>query len=54
MPDMTYYRNKYNHKVETEFPNALMAFTCGLALPIYSTLKKEQIQYISQMINEFK
>lgn len=54
MPAMTYYWNKYRHKAETVFPNSLKAYTCGLALPVYSTLSKEQAHYISRMINKFK
>lgn len=53
IPAMSYYRNKYNHNSETEFPNALKAYSCGLALPIYSTLRKEQVKYISELINKF-
>jgi perosamine synthetase len=53
IPAMTYFKNKYNHHSESEFPNAFEAYTCGLAIPLFSQLKEEQVQYISQTINKF-
>ena len=53
IPEMAYYKNKYKHKAESEFTNAYEAYTCGLAIPLFSTLKEEQAQYISRMINNF-
>jgi dTDP-4-amino-4,6-dideoxygalactose transaminase len=53
IPAMTYYKNKYGHHSESEFPNAFEAYTCGLAIPLYSRLKEEQVQFISKTINNF-
>lgn len=53
IPAMSYYKNKYNHISETEFPNAFEAFTCGLAVPLYSQLTEEQVHFISKTINKF-
>jgi perosamine synthetase len=53
IPAMTYYQNKYGHNSESEFPNAYEAYTCGLAIPLYSGIKEKQIQFISKTINNF-
>lgn len=53
IPAMTYYKNKYEHYSESEFPNAFEAYTCGLAIPLFTQLKEEEVQYISQTINKF-
>jgi dTDP-4-amino-4,6-dideoxygalactose transaminase len=53
IPAMTYYNNKYGHKSEIEYPNAFEAYTCGLAIPLYSQLKEDQVQFISKTINKF-
>lgn len=53
IPAMSYYKNKYNHISETEFPNAFEAYTSGLAIPLYSQLKEEQVLFISRTINKF-
>ena len=53
IPAMTYYKIKYKHQCKAEFPNALEAYSCGLAIPLYSQLKEEQIQFISKTINNF-
>jgi len=53
IPAMTYYLNKYNHQSEIEFPNAFEAYTCGLAIPLYSRLTELQIKFISETINKF-
>lgn len=42
---LSYYRNKYNYKI-IDFPNALGAYSQVLSLPIYPSLKDEQIDYI--------
>ena len=54
IPHMTYYFHKYKHNSTIEFPNAYKAYSCGLAIPIYNLLTKEQIKYISKSINNFK
>jgi perosamine synthetase len=53
IPAMTYYKNKYQHHSEKEFPNSFEAYTCGLAIPLYNRLKEKQIQFISKTINRF-
>jgi len=53
IPAMTYYRNKYGHNSESEFPNAFEAYSCGLAIPLYSQLKEDQVKFISKTINNF-
>lgn len=51
IPHMNVYKRKYNINCEELFPNAMKAYTCGLALPIYETLTQEQINYISKTVN---
>jgi dTDP-4-amino-4,6-dideoxygalactose transaminase len=53
IPATTYYKNKYYHNPEIEFPNAFEAYTCGLAIPLYSQLKEKEVQFISKKINNF-
>lgn len=53
IPAMMYYRNKYGHNAESEFPNAFEAYSCGLAIPLYSQLKEDQVRFISKTINNF-
>jgi len=48
-----YYKNKYGFK-ENDFPNALRAYKKGLALPLHSFLSDEDINYIVNMIKEYK
>jgi perosamine synthetase len=54
IPAMTFYRQKYNHQAQNEFPNAFKAYSCGLAIPLYTQLKEEQVQFIVKTINSFK
>lgn len=54
IPYMSYYQKKYNHNVEVEFPNALRAYECGLAIPLYDKLTEKQVLDISKIINKFK
>lgn len=51
MPAQTWYRDKYGHDSQTEFPNAWRAWTRGLALPVYEKLSVDDIKYISSVIN---
>ena len=53
IPEMTFYKNKYGHKSEIEYPNAFEAYSCGLAIPLYNQLKEDQVQFISKTINNF-
>ncbi|HYC28777.1 MAG TPA: DegT/DnrJ/EryC1/StrS aminotransferase family protein [Chitinophagaceae bacterium] len=52
IPSQTYYKKKYNHNPESEFPNAYKAYSTGLAIPIYERLDKEDITFIAQTINQ--
>jgi dTDP-4-amino-4,6-dideoxygalactose transaminase len=54
IPAMTYYKNKYGHNSKDEFPNAFEAYSCGLAIPLYTLLKEKQIQFVSRTINKFR
>jgi len=51
MPYMRSFKQKYNYNCETLFPNSLKAYKQGLALPIYDLVTEEQINYISQTLN---
>ncbi|MCA0431132.1 MAG: DegT/DnrJ/EryC1/StrS family aminotransferase [Bacteroidetes bacterium] len=52
MPYMKSFKNKYNLNSEELFPNALLAYKQGLALPLYELLNTEQIKYISNTLNQ--
>ena len=54
IPAMQYYREKYHHDILNKFPNAYHAYTCGLAVPLYGQLKKEQVSFIARVINNFR
>lgn len=51
IPSQKYYHEKYGIDAATIFPNAYAAYTRGIAVPLYEKLSKEQIQYISKIIN---
>jgi len=53
IPHMKYYKNKYKYNSEVEFPNAYLAYNCGLAIPLFNQLTIEEIKYISETINKF-
>jgi perosamine synthetase len=53
IPEQTFYKEKYNHFSQREFPNASKAFTHGLAIPLYEKLNASQIQKIINTINQF-
>lgn len=52
MPYMKSFKDKYNLNCETLFPNALLAYKQGLALPLYELLNTDQIKYISNTLNQ--
>lgn len=52
MPYMQSFKTKYNYNSEALFPNALLAYKQGLALPIYDLVTEEQIKYISTTLNK--
>lgn len=51
IPHQIYYKAKYKLDAEKKFPNAMMAYKKGLALPIYEKLNAEDIQFIAQNVN---
>lgn len=52
IPYQSYYSSKYGLDCAKLFPNALKAFTHGIALPIYEKLTYEDIKYISATLNK--
>ena len=51
IPEQIYYQQKYTLDSKLKFPNALLAYNHGLALPIFEKLEQEDILYISEKIN---
>lgn len=47
-----YYINKYNYK-ENDYPNSLKAYKQGLALPLHTFLKDEDLIYIFIKLKEY-
>lgn len=54
IPEMTFYKKKYNLNSASEFPNALNAYKNGLALPMFELMNPENTEYIITLINKFK
>lgn len=52
MPAQQYFQKKYKLNCEQLFPNALLAYKQGLAIPIYEKLTMENISYIAKQINQ--
>jgi dTDP-4-amino-4,6-dideoxygalactose transaminase len=52
MPAQDYYYRKYGLESKKLYPNAYKAFTQGLALPLYELLTIQDIEYISEQINQ--
>ena len=52
IPDQIYYKNKYNHNSEIDFPNAYRAYKKGLAIPLYEKLTRADISYIAEELNK--
>lgn len=52
MPAQDFYQRKYGLDSATLFPNALAAFSHGLALPLYEKLTDAQIRTISTTIQD--
>ena len=48
---MTYYREKYGLKPEM-FPNAEWVFERCVALPMFSAMTDEQVEYVVESIKE--
>lgn len=54
IPYEKYYQKKYNLNCLTLFPNAMKAYTQGIAIPLYTTLTKKEIEYIVDQINNIE
>ncbi|PCJ67958.1 MAG: glutamine--scyllo-inositol aminotransferase [Bacteroidetes bacterium] len=54
MPAQEFYFKKYKLDSKSLFPNAYKAYTQGLALPLYELLTIQDIEYISQQVNQQK
>lgn len=52
IPAMKYYKEKYGFESKSKFPNAYMAYTKGIALPLYEKLTKETLKQIAQVANK--
>lgn len=52
IPYMKAYQQKYRLDCKALFPNALRAYSAGLALPLYEQLTEEQILYVSHQLNQ--
>lgn len=52
IPAQTYYFDKYDINSKKYFPNAWLAYTKGLALPLYEKLSDSQIEQISQIVKD--
>ncbi len=51
IPAQIYFQQKYKLNCEQQFPNALLAYEQGLAIPIYEKLSLDNISYIAEQIN---
>ena len=51
IPETAFYKKTYSYNCLKKFPNALKAFNSGLVLPLYSTLKDEEISYVCEKLN---
>ncbi|MEO8150693.1 MAG: DegT/DnrJ/EryC1/StrS family aminotransferase [Bacteroidia bacterium] len=52
IPFMKFYSDKYQLDCNGLFPNAMRAYLHGLAVPVYERLKKEEVSYIIETLNE--
>jgi len=52
MPAQKYFQNKYKLNCDQLFPNAMLAYKQGLAIPIYEKLSMNDISYIAEQINQ--
>lgn len=52
MPAQTFFQNKYGLNAPKLFPNAWKAFKKGLALPLHTKLKSEEVLAIAQILNK--
>lgn len=54
IPAQLFYKKKYNLDSVKLFPNSMVAYTQGLAIPLYEKLNEADISYISDKINQLK
>lgn len=52
IPAQSYYEKKYGY-TNSDFPNAYEAFTCGLVLPLYSTMKSNDVDQVCKAVRSF-
>jgi dTDP-4-amino-4,6-dideoxygalactose transaminase len=50
---LKYYKDKYKFEPE-DFPNALIADKCSIALPLFPGLMKKELEYIFSKISNYK
>jgi len=50
---LTYYKNKYGFE-ETDFPNALLAYKQGLALPMGNHLRRNDVSFVCKKIKNIE
>ncbi|MDE0471060.1 MAG: DegT/DnrJ/EryC1/StrS family aminotransferase [Ekhidna sp.] len=53
IPEVKFFKNKYQLDSSNKFPNAFEAYNQGLAIPLYEKLTEEDINYISDCVNDF-
>jgi len=53
IPEVKFFKNKYQLDSLNEFPNALEAYNQGLTIPLYEKLTEEDIIYITNCVNDF-
>lgn len=54
IPEVTYYKKKYNLDSKTLFPNALKAYYQGLVIPLYGSMEEYEVEYIVDSLNQIK
>lgn len=52
IPYQKFYQHKYRLACENLFPNALKAFTKGLAIPMFEKMNKDDVKRVAQIINK--
>lgn len=50
---LDYYKNKYGYSI-FDYPNSLISSLCSVAFPLFPSLKEQEIQYIFEVINNYK
>lgn len=52
IPAQKYYQKKYQLNVHTLFPQAYLAYSQGIALPMYDKLTQEEVCFIANKLNQ--